>query len=164
MGVGTEYSAYPAVGAQVQESAAALRGREAIAKIKEVGFRTYVEELNKEKLEELREKILQSMGLSEEDLAGMSANQRAAIEKMISEEMQRQMAANSLANKGDDEGKGKGSLEGTVEFAAQMSIGQRMGLDLLDDQIQLLGQEETEGPESLVSKDGHDKNQDRLFG
>lgn len=67
-------------------------------RIAEVGFSTFVTELEAEKREKLREKILREMGLSAEDLAKMSPEQRDAIEKLVAEEMKRRMAAASLMN------------------------------------------------------------------
>lgn len=66
--------------------------------IQEYGMQAYVEELQKKKIEELREKILNSMGFTEESLSAMSAEQRSAIEEMISNEIQKRLAANSLLN------------------------------------------------------------------
>jgi len=53
-------------------------------------------------MELLREKILGAMGLTEEDLESMPAEQRAQIEKMVEEEIKRRMEANRAVN-GDKE-------------------------------------------------------------
>ncbi len=70
--------------------------------IREYGLRAYAEEVHKQKIEELREKLLQALGLSEEALADMPADQRIAIEDMISQEIQKRLAANSLTNGGSE--------------------------------------------------------------
>jgi len=70
--------------------------------IREHGLRAYAEEIHKKKMEELREKLLEAMGLSEEDLEEMPADQRLIIENMISREIQNRMAANAVIN-GDAE-------------------------------------------------------------
>lgn len=63
--------------------------------VREKGFTAYVKEVEERKREELREKILNRMGLSEEDLDKMPAEQRAAIEDLIAQEIQRRMQANA---------------------------------------------------------------------
>jgi hypothetical protein len=67
--------------------------RATMARIREGGFDTLATEIRAEKLEELREKILGTMGLSEEQLQEMPAEQRAAIEKLIAREIQQRLAA-----------------------------------------------------------------------
>ncbi|GEO82882.1 hypothetical protein [Pararhodospirillum oryzae] len=71
--------------------------------IKSKGFQAYVKDLEAEKIKELREKLLSQMGLSEEDLANMSPEQRSAIEDTIAQEIQRRLATNSMANQGDSD-------------------------------------------------------------
>jgi hypothetical protein len=66
--------------------------------IKEKGLVSYIMELHDEKI---REEILASMGLTEEDLAKMSPEQRAAIEKLIADETQKRLTAESLLQDGD---------------------------------------------------------------
>lgn len=61
--------------------------------IHEKGFRGYAEDLNKRKLEEMRKKILESMGLSEEALKKLSPEGQASIEKMITEEIRKRLTA-----------------------------------------------------------------------
>ncbi len=68
------------------------------AAIREQGFLAYVEELNKKKIEEMRRKILEAMGLTEEDLATMPPERRAAVEKLVDGEIARRMRAGSLIN------------------------------------------------------------------
>lgn len=72
--------------------------------IRDIGFQAYAETIREEKLKELREKILQAMGLNEEALSKMPADQRAAIEKLVSEEIERRMAASTIANSDDQKG------------------------------------------------------------
>ncbi|HEY9081362.1 hypothetical protein [Magnetovibrio sp.] len=64
-----------------------------VDEIREKGFRTYAEEMEEKKKEELRQKILSEMGLNEESLAKMSPEQRAQIEDMINAEIVKRMAA-----------------------------------------------------------------------
>lgn len=85
-----------------QPAKAANPNAEDIATIKEHGLRHYAEEMHKKKMEELREKILEKMGLTEEDLEAMPAAQRKNIEDMIAREIEARMAVNSLTNGGDD--------------------------------------------------------------
>lgn len=63
--------------------------------VREKGFTAYAKEVEERKREELREKILNRMGLSEEDLEKMPAEQRANIEDLIAQEIQRRMQANA---------------------------------------------------------------------
>lgn len=67
--------------------------RQTLEEIRDKGFGAYAEEINEKKLEELREKILASMGLSEGDLENMSPEQRNQIEKMIAQEIEKRLAA-----------------------------------------------------------------------
>ncbi len=78
---------------------------EDIAEIKEKGFVAWYKDLQKEKMEELRQEILGEMGLTEEDLAAMPPEQRADVEKQISEEIQKRMAAMAELNRNEDDEK-----------------------------------------------------------
>lgn len=71
-----------------------------IAFIRKFGFQAYLERNHERKLEEMREKILIGMGLNEEMLAAMPADQRALIEKMIAEEIRARLAAEAEFNRG----------------------------------------------------------------
>ncbi len=51
--------------------------------INEVGFRKFAEKIKEEKMEELRAQILEKMGISEDELANMSGEQRSNIEAVI---------------------------------------------------------------------------------
>lgn len=90
--------------AQRQAANEAARAAE-IAKIKEVGFSAYAKEIEEEKIKKMREDILKSMGLSEEDLAAMDPKARDNVEKAIAQEIQKRLAAASAAN---SDGKGNG--------------------------------------------------------
>jgi len=70
----------------------------AVDEIREKGFRAYIEEIQARKKEELRAKILEAMGLDEEQLAAMPAEQRGQIEDIIAEEIRRRMLAQSAMN------------------------------------------------------------------
>jgi len=78
-----------------------------MAVIKEKGLVAYIMELHAKRL---REEVLESMGLTEEDLGKMPPEQRAAVEKTIAEEIQKRMAAESILQKGDDQMAGKYKL------------------------------------------------------
>ena len=97
--------------------------------IREYGMRAYAEEVHKQKLEELREKILEAMGLTEEALSEMPADQRLAIEKMISQEIQKRIATDSIVNGGpESEGQpthraGVGGIDPENITAAQLMAG-----------------------------------------
>lgn len=67
--------------------------RRTLDEINNVGFGAYTDEIQARKMEELREKILASMGLTEGDLENMSPEQQGQIEKMIAMEIQARLAA-----------------------------------------------------------------------
>ncbi|MBT3557833.1 MAG: hypothetical protein HN644_02670 [Rhodospirillales bacterium] len=69
-----------------------------IDEIREKGFMAYVEEIHAKRMEELRSKILEAMGLNEEQLAEMSPEQRGMIEDMIAEKIKQAMLTNSAIN------------------------------------------------------------------
>ncbi len=69
-----------------------------LAYIREHGFTTYVKEIEERKIEEMRAKMLQSMGLDEEALAEMDGTQRQAIEKAISDAIEQKLNGNTVAN------------------------------------------------------------------
>ncbi|WP_413205597.1 hypothetical protein [Rhodospirillum sp. A1_3_36] len=93
-----------------QRSAAKEAARKAdIATIKEKGFSTYVAELQEQKRQEMRDKILEAMGLDEDALEKMSPEERKAIETLISQEIQRRMTANSVINEQNNGADGKES-------------------------------------------------------
>ncbi|PIW30512.1 MAG: hypothetical protein COW30_02175 [Rhodospirillales bacterium CG15_BIG_FIL_POST_REV_8_21_14_020_66_15] len=84
--------------------------------IREKGFSTYAEEVEKRKMAELRERILNRMGLSEGDLNKMPAEQRAAIEDLIAREIQRRMQADA-----ELEGEDSGNLAGIADMARDIA-------------------------------------------
>jgi hypothetical protein len=79
-----------------------------IASIKKKGLVAYIMELHAKRL---REEILASMGLTEEDLGKISPEQRAAIEKAIAEEIQKRMAAEAMTDNQEDDKAGSPKLE-----------------------------------------------------
>jgi len=94
---------------------------EDIEQIKALGFSAYAEEMHKKKLEELREKILEMMGLTEEDLEAMPAEQRSVIEDMITREIQARLAVESMTNgQGSEANAGK---PGSGQIAAEAIAG-----------------------------------------
>lgn len=93
----------PAALAAQRRAAAEQAQAETMAAIREKGFSAYVADLEKEKLEKMREELLRSMGLTEESLKEMDPQARAAVEDRISKEIQKRLAAASLMNA---EGKG----------------------------------------------------------
>lgn len=106
-------AATPPVPARQQQTTAAARAEDAdkngpksnYEKIVEVGFSQFVADIEAEKLKELREKILQAMGLNEESLAKMPAEQRGQIEKMIAEEIARRIQGGAVMNGAPNEDK-----------------------------------------------------------
>ena len=76
-----------------QEPAWKSEFRQTFKDILDQGFRAYADNIRAEKLEELREKILEAMGLSEEDLENMPASQRDQIERMVALEIQQRLTA-----------------------------------------------------------------------
>jgi len=69
---------------------------DAMSSIKKNGLVAYIMERHEKRI---REEILASMGLTEEDLAKMSPEKRAIIEKTIAAEIQKRMAAEALMKK-----------------------------------------------------------------
>ncbi|MCF8480446.1 MAG: hypothetical protein K9H25_08450 [Rhodospirillum sp.] len=70
-----------------------------ITAIKEKGFSAYVKDLEEEKIKKMREEILQAMGLSDDALNEMSPEQRSAVEKTVSEEIQRRLNSSAIVEK-----------------------------------------------------------------
>lgn len=64
-----------------------------IEKIRDQGMQAFIEEMKEKKKEEMRQKILMEMGLSEETLSKMSPEARAEIEKIIAAEIKKRMQA-----------------------------------------------------------------------
>ncbi len=70
--------------------------------VRQRGIRAYSEEVHRRKRQEMREKIMLAMGLSEETLAEMTPDQRQIIEDMIAQEILQRMAAESMTNGGSE--------------------------------------------------------------
>lgn len=70
-----------------------------IDEIMKKGFLKYIKEQEEK---QIREKILSLMGLTEEDLAALSPEQRAKIEQLIADEIQKRQAADSQLFGKDD--------------------------------------------------------------
>lgn len=85
-----------------QEQAWKSKFRQTLNDVMEQGFGSYAQKINEEKLEELRKKILEAMGLSEEDLSNMPPEQRQQIEKMVSLEIQKRLSAEKALEGGAD--------------------------------------------------------------
>jgi len=79
-----------------------------IERIREIGMSAYVEEVKAKKIEEIRERILKAMGLTEEMLTQLPPKQREQIEKIIELEIQKQLAIGNAVE--DDEKKKSGEL------------------------------------------------------
>lgn len=73
------------------------------------GFASYAKKIQEQKIEEMRKKILSAMGLSEDDLAKMSADQRNTIEKMINDEIRKRLAAETALKHRDNAANGDNS-------------------------------------------------------
>lgn len=83
--------------------------RRTLNEINDKGFSSYADKIQEKKLEELREKILASMGLSEQDLENMPPAQREQIEKMVALEMQERLASEDALDAGSGEDTASGS-------------------------------------------------------
>ncbi|MDG4717944.1 MULTISPECIES: hypothetical protein [Thalassospira] len=99
-----------------------------LAYIREHGFTTYVKEIEDRKIEEMRAKILKSMGLDEDSLAEMDAKSRQAVEKAIAEAIEQRLNGNTLANaelgKSKDEEETSGERRDRMQ--AQIAFNPRM--------------------------------------
>ena len=72
------------------------------------GFTNWVQDMRKEEMEKkIRERVLSSMGLTEEELAKMPAEQKAAIEKLIQDYIQQAMAAKGTDKAQEKQSKGQ---------------------------------------------------------
>lgn len=89
--------------------------QQTLSEIQDKGFRTYTDELQAKKMEELREKILQAMGFSEEDLDNMPSSQREHIEKMVALEIQKRLSAENAI----EQNAGQGAVQ-SGDIAAQL--------------------------------------------
>ncbi len=100
-----------------------------IDEMREKGFQAYVAEIQARKMEELREKILEAMGLSEEQLEEMPAEQRGQIETMVAEEIRRRMMAQATMN-ADNAVPGTGEASNPA-MISNIQNGMNTGLALL---------------------------------
>ncbi|PKR52894.1 hypothetical protein [Thalassospira marina] len=116
-----------------------------VNKIRETGFMAYVKDIEEQKIKEMREKILQSMGLDEEKLAAMPADQRAALEKSISERIQQQLDVASMTNNSDDEDE-KDGTKNLDRNMAQMSFDPQMyaALTMIQERDQQIAENKAE--------------------
>lgn len=94
----TRQSQAVSVETKTTETEVGVEKKRLIDEIREKGFQAFLKELEQKKMEELRKKILGSMGLSEEQLQKMPAEQRAQIEKMVNQEIIKRMVANAQMN------------------------------------------------------------------
>lgn len=116
-----EKTAQPKV--QGTDFAALLKEQKEIkAEILDKGFGTYVADMQQEKLEkEIREKILNALGISEEEYAQLPASQRAAIEAAVQASVREEMVARmGQKNEEEDEQKKSGL---SVPLVAGLSMG-----------------------------------------
>ncbi|PCI42498.1 MAG: hypothetical protein COB46_00495 [Rhodospirillaceae bacterium] len=72
-----------------------------IEDIREKGFGAYLEDMQEQKKKDRRDKILKAMGLTEDDLANMSPEQRLLIEKIIADDIKKRVMANAAINEDD---------------------------------------------------------------
>ncbi|MFH2124343.1 MAG: hypothetical protein ABIJ50_12780 [Pseudomonadota bacterium] len=87
------------MGSKKQSGKSASNSVDMVA-LKKKGLVKYAIENRKEKM---REELLKQRGLTEEDLAALPPEQRAKIEQLISEEIQKRLAAESeLSKKNND--------------------------------------------------------------
>jgi hypothetical protein len=132
----------PATAAATRRAASEAARKEEIATIKEKGFSTYVKEMEEEKIKKMREKILEAMGLTEEDLLKMDPKARAAVEQGVSTEIQKRLAATSGVNA---EGKGQDrAAAGQMLMEAAQGRGAAIGASL-SGALSGLGRTATEG-------------------
>ena len=88
------------------------------SEILDKGFGKYVSDMQQEKLEkEIREKILNALGLSEEDLAKLSPGQRAAIEETIQQTIAQEIQERAEQHAKENEGKSNLSVPMVAAFS-----------------------------------------------
>lgn len=113
-------------------------GKSDFQRIVEHGFDKFMEELEAQKREKLREKILGEMGLNEKMLEEMTAEQRAEVEKIVAEEMRRRMEAAAemsgpqkfpaAGQQKNEPGQGLAVSTPPVTAGKTQGMGQRIGL------------------------------------
>ncbi|NQV47920.1 MAG: hypothetical protein HQ504_09075 [Rhodospirillaceae bacterium] len=109
-----------------------------IERIRKLGFSAFVAQIEAEKRAEMRAEILTRMGLTEESLAEMPAEQRAAIEDAVAEAIRLRMMAQSAveeSTEGDKTVAGTAIRSGSVSALIPVDGGQRalsgMGFDVM---------------------------------
>ncbi len=110
----------PQVQAHGTDFAAMLEEQKQIkSEILEKGFAKYVSEMQQEKLEEeIKEKILSALGLTEEQYNALPAEQRATIEQAIQEAIRKEMEARM----GDENGQNQDKSGLSVPMVAGLSM------------------------------------------
>ncbi len=125
----TSAGAFDAAMAAAQKSEQAEEARKSeLQSIRDKGFRGWVGEMQIEKLKaELREKVMQAMGLTEEDLAQMAPAIQQILEQKIQEELSRQLEEElrsqqaegaSQTQTGDKQGQASNQTEQAGKLAA----------------------------------------------
>ncbi len=102
--------------------------RQTFNEIRDKGFAAYADEVRIEKLEEMRQKILAAMGLNEESLAELSAEQRAIIERAVNREIQKRLAAERALD--DDDPMLAAATDGIGAFVEQPLLPPNAGAGL----------------------------------
>lgn len=114
----------PAAEALARAERSQAKSEALIKEIRDKGFRAYMEDMEREKLRALREKILQTMGFSEDDLARMPSDQRAAVEKAVNEEIRRRLMASAAVK---EDGGGMFPVGGLPKGLAAFDSGAGLG-------------------------------------
>jgi len=78
-----------------------------LEKILEHGFSQFAADMEKEKLDKLREQILAGMGLTEEKLQQMPPEQRKQIEDLVAAEIRKRLEGMKAMNGDDEDQKGE---------------------------------------------------------
>lgn len=136
----------PAAQAKARAEARRAERDALMAEIREKGFSAYVEDIQKEKIEELRKKLLEQMGLTEDDLGKLPAEQRAAVEKAIALEIQKQLEASHVVNDDvEDDAETLGNSQADASGKEAGGLVMQPGFAHLDTTlIQVLQQAQTE--------------------
>nr|ADI17846.1 hypothetical protein [uncultured Rhodospirillales bacterium HF0200_01O14] len=128
-----------------------------LAYIREHGFTTYVKEIEDRKIEEMRAKMLQSMGLDEDALAEMDAPQRQAIEKAISDAIEEKLNGNTIAKA--EENTPESESERRDKMQAQIAFNPRM----FDVFTELQSQLPAGSSQSILGDEDKSKKNDQLI-
>ncbi|MBT3305556.1 MAG: hypothetical protein HN377_03640 [Alphaproteobacteria bacterium] len=103
--------------------------RQTLAEIRDKGFGAYAEEVRAEKLAEMREEILAAMGLDEESLAKLSPEQRDVIERAVSQQIQKRLAAERALEV--DDPLRAAAVDGAAAVNDQSAVGPNYGAGLV---------------------------------